>query len=73
MADTAVIFHDSRAFATCEGGEPMHISLPGLETVGWFNKMKSEGEIGVGSVTSFGNDGFPGKVTECSPRMHEHF
>lgn len=64
VANTAVLFHDGRALATCESGVPMRISLPGLETVGWFDGAKSEGEIEAGTGTHFGNGGFFGWMTE---------
>lgn len=44
VANTAIIYHDGRALATCESGPPMRISLPSLETVGWFNGNRAEGE-----------------------------
>lgn len=44
VANTAIIYHDGRALATCESGPPMRISLPTLETVGWFNGNRAEGE-----------------------------
>ena len=58
VANTAVVYHDGRALATCESGVPMHISLPGLETVGWFNGKNSEGEAGPKVQTGFGGDAF---------------
>lgn len=64
VANTAVIFHDGRALATCESGVPMRISLPGLETVGWFDGAKSEGEIEAGTGTRFGSDGVFGWMKE---------
>lgn len=64
VANTAVIFHDGRALATCESGVPMRISLPGLETVGWFDGVKSEGEIETGTGTRFGNDDVFGWMKE---------
>lgn len=64
VANTAVIFHDGRALATCESGVPMRISLPGLETVGWFDGVKSEGEIEAGTGTRFGKDGVFGWMRE---------
>lgn len=64
VANTAVLFHDGRALATCESGVPMRISLPGLETVGWFDGVKSEGESEAGTGTRFGNDGFFGWMKE---------
>lgn len=44
VANTAILYHDGRALATCESGPPMRIALPGLETVGWYNGNESEGE-----------------------------
>lgn len=64
VANTAVIFHDGRALATCESGVPMRISLPGLETVGWFDGVKSGGEIEAGTGTRFGNHGVWGWMKE---------
>ena len=56
VANTAMLYHDGRALATCESGPPMHIALPELETVGWFNGRNSEG----GSFQGIGN-GYGGK------------
>lgn len=58
VANTAVLYHDGRALATCESGVPMRISLPGLETVGWFNGRQSEGESGRDPDPGFGGNGF---------------
>ncbi|KAH7381647.1 carotenoid oxygenase [Pyrenochaeta sp. MPI-SDFR-AT-0127] len=44
VANTGVLFHDGRALATCESGPPMRITLPGLETVGWYDGITAEGE-----------------------------
>ncbi|EMD65354.1 hypothetical protein COCSADRAFT_35412 [Bipolaris sorokiniana ND90Pr] len=44
VANTSILYHDGRALATCESGPPMRITLPGLETVGWFNGNTAEGE-----------------------------
>lgn len=44
VANTSVVFHDGRALATCESGPPLRFSLPGLETVGWFNGRSAENE-----------------------------
>lgn len=44
VANTAILFHDGRALATCESGPPMRIALPGLETVGWYNGNRAENE-----------------------------
>lgn len=48
VANTALVYHDGRALATCESGPPMRISLPGLETVGWWTGgSTAEGEPAV--------------------------
>lgn len=57
VANTAVLFHDGRALATCESGPPMRISLPGLETVGWFNGQRCEGEGARETSEGFGGVG----------------
>lgn len=44
VANTSVLYHDGRALATCESGPPMRVSLPSLDTVGWFNGSMVEGE-----------------------------
>jgi carotenoid cleavage dioxygenase-like enzyme len=44
VANTSILFHDGRALATCESGPPMRVTLPTLETVGWFDGNKAEGE-----------------------------
>jgi carotenoid cleavage dioxygenase-like enzyme len=44
VANTSVLFHDGRALAACESGPPMRVTLPTLETVGWFDGSKAEGE-----------------------------
>jgi carotenoid cleavage dioxygenase-like enzyme len=44
VANTSVLFHDARALAACESGPPMRVTLPGLETVGWFDGNSAEGE-----------------------------
>ncbi|CZT04880.1 related to lignostilbene alphabeta-dioxygenase I [Rhynchosporium graminicola] len=44
VANTGFLFHDGRALATCESGPPIRVSLPALETVGWFDGGKAEGE-----------------------------
>ena len=44
VANTGILYHDGRALATCESGPPMRVALPGLETVGWFDGQKTEGE-----------------------------
>jgi len=44
VANTSILFHDGRALATCESGPPMRVTLPELQTVGWFNGAMAEGE-----------------------------
>lgn len=57
VANTAVLYHDGRALATCESGPPMRISLPGLETIGWFDGNTSEGEPPKMERPGFGGGG----------------
>lgn len=45
VANTSILYHDGRALATCESGPPMRVSLPSLDTVGWFNGSAVEGEV----------------------------
>lgn len=47
VTNTGIIYHDGRALTTCESGPPMRIQLPGLETVGWYDGNKAEGETEV--------------------------
>ena len=59
VANTAMIYHDGRALATCESGPPMRVALPALDTIGWYNGREAEGEGEVknkGSV--LGGEGF---------------
>ncbi|GME27948.1 Carotenoid oxygenase [Neofusicoccum parvum] len=44
VANTGVYYHDGRALATCESGPPIRVSLPTLETIGWFNGSTADGE-----------------------------
>lgn len=44
VANTSIIFHDGRALATCESGPPIRVQLPSLETVGWYDGQRAEGE-----------------------------
>jgi carotenoid cleavage dioxygenase-like enzyme len=44
VANTGILFHDGRALATCESGPPIRIKLPELETVGWYDGNRVEGE-----------------------------
>ncbi|RKF56078.1 Carotenoid 9,10-cleavage dioxygenase 1 [Erysiphe neolycopersici] len=58
VANTNVLYHDGRALATCESGPPMRVLLPRLETVGWFDGCKAEGEPPTEATqgVAFGND-----------------
>jgi len=47
VANTSILYHDGRALATCESGPPLRVTLPSLETVGWYNGKKAEGEPGI--------------------------
>ena len=64
VANTAVLYHDGRALATCESGPPMRVYLPGLETVGWFNGRRAEGESGGDPTPGFGGTGLLGFMKE---------
>lgn len=44
VANTAILYHDKRALATCQTGPPMRIQLPGLDTIGWFNGYSAVNE-----------------------------
>ncbi|KAM0298296.1 hypothetical protein ACHAPM_008997 [Fusarium culmorum] len=61
VANTAILYHDGRALATCESGPPMRIQLPSLDTVGWYNGAQAEGEpeqtISEDKIEPFGGDG----------------
>lgn len=50
VANTNVLYHDGRALATCESGPPIRVLLPRLETVGWFDGCKVEGESPTGTT-----------------------
>jgi carotenoid cleavage dioxygenase-like enzyme len=60
VANTSVLFHDGRALATCESGPPMRVTLPGLETVGWFDGNSAEGEFAPQIIDSNHNEKQPG-------------
>ncbi|TGO72838.1 hypothetical protein BELL_0414g00100 [Botrytis elliptica] len=66
VANTSVLYHDGRALATCESGPPMRISLPGLETVGWYDGIRAEGEPITDSKSGevFGGSGLIGFMKE---------
>lgn len=57
VANTAVLYHDGRALATCESGPPMRINLPSLETIGWYDGITSEGELAQEKEYGFGGGG----------------
>lgn len=44
VANTAVVYHDKRALATCQTGPPIRIQLPNLETIGWFDGYQADNE-----------------------------
>lgn len=44
VANTGVLLHDGRALATCESGPPIRIQLPELDTIGWYDGNRVEGE-----------------------------
>ncbi|KAL8842081.1 MAG: hypothetical protein Q9170_000685 [Blastenia crenularia] len=72
VANTAILYHDGRALATCESGPPIRVALPGLETVGWFNGEKCEGETSDVAGRGFGGEGplsFFREWTTAHPRI----
>ena len=72
VANTAVVYHNQRALATCESGPPMRIALPGLETIGWFNGHQSENEEQCPKTHGFGGTGlssFLKEFTTAHPRV----
>ncbi|KAL8992167.1 MAG: hypothetical protein Q9169_007311, partial [Polycauliona sp. 2 TL-2023] len=72
VANTALVYHDGRALATCESGPPMRINLPGLETVGWYNGERCEGEPCAVGGPGFGGEGplsFFREWTTAHPRV----
>ncbi|KAG9233697.1 carotenoid oxygenase [Amylocarpus encephaloides] len=77
VANTGILSHDGRALATCESGPPIRISLPGLETIGWFDGRRAEGEAPAvedtkGESEVFGGDGmlsFMKEWTTAHPRV----
>ena len=57
VANTALLYHDGRALASCESGPPIRIALPSLDTIGWFNGKKAEGEVAGEDGAGFGGEG----------------
>ena len=67
VTNTSIYYHDGRVLAGCESGPPMRIALPGLETVGWYDGQKAEGERQRPSnvdAATFGGDGLIGFMKE---------
>lgn len=44
VSNTSIMYHDGRALATCESGPPLRVTLPDLDTMGWFDGNRAEGE-----------------------------
>lgn len=59
VANTALLYHDRRALATCQTGPPMRVQLPNLETVGWYNGESADNELPA-STTRNVKDAFGG-------------
>jgi carotenoid cleavage dioxygenase-like enzyme len=76
VANTSIIYHDGRALATCESGPPMRVSLPDLQTVGWYDGWRAEGEpqnllpplpgLRGPGLTGFLKEWTTGHVRQCS-------
>ncbi|KAK0628383.1 retinal pigment epithelial membrane protein [Bombardia bombarda] len=64
VANTAILYHDGRALATCESGPPLRVALPSLETIGWFNGKTAENEPNHESQDGFGGRGILSLVKE---------
>ena len=64
VANTNIFWHDGRALATCESGPPIRIQLPDLQTVGWFNGRRAQGEFEDDSRTGYGGGGITGFMYE---------
>jgi carotenoid cleavage dioxygenase-like enzyme len=74
VANTGFLYHDGRALATCESGPPIRVNLPGLETVGWYDGRRAEGEPKTEDVQGdvFGGNGimsFMKEWTTAHPRV----
>ncbi|KAK0716813.1 carotenoid oxygenase [Lasiosphaeria miniovina] len=74
VANTAVLYHDGRALATCASGPPLRVALPSLDTIGWFNGRAAENEPERGGDTraGFGGSGalsFMRSWTTAHPRV----
>jgi carotenoid cleavage dioxygenase-like enzyme len=64
VANTSILYHDGRALTTCESGPPMRVTLPELETIGWFNGRDVEGEPNGEGGPGFGGSGLFGSIKE---------
>lgn len=47
VANTAVLWHDGRALASCESGPLVEVTLPALDTVGYWSLEGDNGEPGM--------------------------
>jgi len=47
VANTAVLWHDGRALASCESGPLVEVTLPELDTVGYWSLEGDNGEPGM--------------------------
>jgi carotenoid cleavage dioxygenase-like enzyme len=56
VANTNIVFHNSRFLATCESGPPIRVHLPDMKTVGWFDGQQAEGEYGIGGKAALHSD-----------------
>ena len=77
VANTSILWHDGRALATCESGPPIRVQLPSLETVGWFNGRKVDGEVATEEDAGPGYGGtgplsFMKEWTTGHPRVDPH-
>lgn len=67
VANTAIMYHDGRALATCESGPPVRVQLPELDTVGWYDGNIAEGEPaseGMKNAEVLGGEGLMGFMKE---------
>ncbi|KAF2669847.1 retinal pigment epithelial membrane protein [Microthyrium microscopicum] len=69
VANTAILYHDGRALATCESGPPMRVGLPQLETLGWFNGAFVEGEDTVDDQVKSPQFGTGLQMTTAHPKV----
>lgn len=72
-ANTVVLYHDGCALATCESGPPLRFALPSLQTIGWFDGRRAEGEPEKSEREGFGGNEMMTFVKQCTtahPRTH---